>query len=48
MRARDIARPDPEDIASAERDLAIVRRQWQPPEVIGDASREENQSARKP
>jgi hypothetical protein len=37
MRARDIARPTPEDIAKAERDLMIVRRQWQPPETNGDA-----------
>lgn len=31
MRARDVARPSPDELAAAERDLVIVRRQWQPP-----------------
>ena len=33
MRARDLNRPTPEDLATAERDLVIIRRQWQPPET---------------
>jgi hypothetical protein len=32
LRARDVARPTREDEAAAERDLPIIRRQWQPPE----------------
>ena len=35
MRARDAARPTLEDLARAERDLTIVRRQWKPPEETG-------------
>lgn len=35
MRARDVARPGPDELAAAERELAIVRRQWKPPEEIG-------------
>jgi len=35
MRARDVARPGPDELAAAERDLAIVRRQWRPPEELG-------------
>jgi hypothetical protein len=31
MRARDVARPSPDELAAAEQDLVIVRRQWQPP-----------------
>ncbi len=31
LRARDVARPGPGELAAAERDLVIVRRQWQPP-----------------
>ncbi|MGI8665351.1 MAG: hypothetical protein ACR2N4_04890 [Jatrophihabitans sp.] len=31
LRARDVARPGPAELAAAERDLEIVRRQWQPP-----------------
>lgn len=31
LRARDVARPRPEDVAAAERDVVVVRRQWQPP-----------------
>jgi hypothetical protein len=31
MRARDAARPTAEDLARAERDLAIVRRHYVPP-----------------
>jgi hypothetical protein len=30
MRARDAARPRPEDMARAETELAIVRRHWSP------------------
>ena len=30
LRGRDVNRPTPEDIAEAERDLEIVRRNWQP------------------
>ena len=33
MRARDLNRPTPEDLAAAERNVVIVRRQWQPPEA---------------
>jgi hypothetical protein len=32
LRARDVARPDEGDLASAEREVVIVRRQWQPPD----------------
>jgi hypothetical protein len=32
MRARDAARPRPEDLARAEAELAIVRRHWTPRE----------------
>jgi hypothetical protein len=32
LRARDAARPRPEDLAAAERDLVIVRRNYVPPE----------------
>ncbi|MFL6129488.1 MAG: hypothetical protein ACJ73E_10535 [Mycobacteriales bacterium] len=32
MRARDAARPTEEDMAAAERDLAIVRRYYVPPD----------------
>jgi len=32
MRARDVARPTEQDLAAAESELAIVRRQWHPPE----------------
>jgi len=35
MRARDLARPGPAELAAAERDLTIVRRQWKPPEESG-------------
>jgi len=35
MRARDVARPDADELAAAERDLTIVRRQWKPPEEPG-------------
>lgn len=31
MRARDAARPTEEDLAAAERELAVVRRHWVPP-----------------
>jgi hypothetical protein len=31
MRARDVDRPTAEDLAAAERDLVIVRRNWKPP-----------------
>jgi hypothetical protein len=31
MRARDVARPAPTDYETAERELVIVRRDWQPP-----------------
>lgn len=31
LRARDIARPRPDDLAEAEREVAIVRRDWKPP-----------------
>jgi hypothetical protein len=30
MRARDVARPRPEDMARAEAELSIVRRHWSP------------------
>ena len=36
MRARDLNRPTPEDLAAAERDVVIIRRQWQPPEAESD------------
>lgn len=32
LRARDVARPDEGDLAKAEREAVIVRRQWQPPD----------------
>jgi hypothetical protein len=38
MRARDAARPRPEDLAAAENDLVIVRRNYVPP----DAARPES------
>jgi hypothetical protein len=31
LRARDVARPSDADLEAAERDLVIVRRDWQPP-----------------
>jgi hypothetical protein len=31
MRARDVNRPTDEDLAEAERNLVIVRRNWKPP-----------------
>lgn len=31
LRARDANRPSPADLAAAERDVVIVRRNWQPP-----------------
>ena len=31
MRARDIARPNAEQLAAAERTVVVVRREWQPP-----------------
>lgn len=34
MRARDAARPTEDDLAAAERDLAIVRRGWVPREDL--------------
>lgn len=38
MRARDIARPSPDHLAAAERDLQIVHRNWQPPEDSATSS----------
>jgi hypothetical protein len=35
LRARDVARPESEHLERAEREVLVVRRQWQPPE--GDA-----------
>jgi hypothetical protein len=32
MRARDVARPTPADLAAAERSVTVIRRHWQPPE----------------
>jgi hypothetical protein len=31
LRARDLNRPTDEDLANAERDVVIVRRNWKPP-----------------
>ncbi|HST48129.1 hypothetical protein [Jatrophihabitans sp.] len=31
LRARDVARPTPADLAAAERSVVLVRRGWQPP-----------------
>jgi len=31
LRARDVARPGPDELAEAERNVQLVRRQWQPP-----------------
>jgi hypothetical protein len=31
LRARDVARPDPAELAEAERTVQVVRRQWRPP-----------------
>jgi hypothetical protein len=31
LRARDVNRPTPEDLAAADRDVVIVRRNWTPP-----------------
>jgi len=50
MRARDVARPTAADLEAAERDLVIVRRQWQPPDAANEtapASSAGNRSARK-
>lgn len=33
LRARDVARPTAAELAAAERDVVVVRRQWQPPEA---------------
>ncbi|HEV2888019.1 MAG TPA: hypothetical protein VGX49_13980 [Jatrophihabitans sp.] len=33
MRARDVARPTPAELAAAERSVVLIRRQWQPPET---------------
>jgi hypothetical protein len=33
LRARDVARPTAADLAAAERDVVVVRRQWQPPQT---------------
>jgi hypothetical protein len=32
MRARDASRPTDEDVATAEREVNVVRRHWTPPE----------------
>jgi hypothetical protein len=32
LRARDVARPGEAELAAADRDLFLVRRQWKPPE----------------
>jgi hypothetical protein len=32
MRARDVSRPSEADLAAAEREIVIVRRQWRPPD----------------
>jgi hypothetical protein len=39
LRARDVARPGPEEIAAAERDVVLVRRQWQPTEELNQRPR---------
>ncbi|MCW2496460.1 hypothetical protein, partial [Jatrophihabitans sp.] len=31
LRARDVDRPSPDELAAAERDVVIVRRNWKPP-----------------
>ncbi|GAB2477815.1 hypothetical protein GCM10027265_30560 [Jatrophihabitans fulvus] len=31
LRARDVNRPSDDDLAAAERDVVIVRRDWRPP-----------------
>ena len=31
MRARDVDRPTEDDLAEAERELVVARRNWQPP-----------------
>jgi hypothetical protein len=33
LRGRDVNRPTEEDLAAAERDVVIVRRNWKPPPV---------------
>jgi hypothetical protein len=33
LRGRDVNRPTDEDVAQAERELTIVRRNWRPPET---------------
>ncbi|HEY0169321.1 MAG TPA: hypothetical protein VGB75_19940 [Jatrophihabitans sp.] len=33
LRARDVARPTAAELAAAERDVVVVRRNWQPPEA---------------
>jgi hypothetical protein len=35
LRARDVDRPTPEDLAAAEQDVVIVRRHWTPPAQPG-------------
>ena len=32
MRARDVSRPSEADLAAAEREITLVRRQWRPPD----------------
>jgi hypothetical protein len=48
LRARDVARPRPEDVAAAERDIVVIRRQWQPPEDDPGASSAETPKPHKP
>lgn len=39
LRARDVNRPDADDLAEAERNLVLVRRNWQPGDSATSAPR---------
>ncbi len=45
MRARDIARPDPDDLAEAERSIVIRRRIWTDPVATAGRAQHRRQGA---